>query len=94
MPNCYKCSAELNSDTDFGRQESCTKCGFSTHCCRNCIFFDLSKYNECAESNADRVVDKEKANFCDYFKPGNQKGAINKAQSAKEAAEALFKKLK
>ena len=36
--------------------------------CKNCEFYDTSAYNECKESQAERVVDKEKANFCDYFK--------------------------
>ena len=36
-------------------------------CCLNCTFHDPSSYNECREPSAERVVDKEAANFCDYF---------------------------
>ncbi len=42
----------------------------------------------------DRVVDKEKSNFCDYFKAGNP-GSVtgtSKIDAARAAAEALFKK--
>lgn len=93
MPKCYKCSNELRLDLDYGRQDSCPKCNFSTHVCMNCEHFDKSKYNECTEPVADRVVDKEKANFCDYFKPGNViSGGISAAEKARAAAEALFKK--
>ncbi len=94
MPKCYKCSNELRAEFDYGRQDSCPKCNFSTHVCMNCVHFDRSKYNECTEPVADRVVDKEKSNFCDYFKagnPGDTTGA-SKADAARTAAEALFKK--
>jgi hypothetical protein len=60
----------------------------------NCIFYDRSRYNECGESNADRVVDKEKGNFCDYFKPSDRTSndGMSAAERARLAAEALFKK--
>ncbi len=35
----------------------------------NCRFYDETAYNECSEPSAERVVDKEKSNFCDYFSP-------------------------
>jgi len=38
-------------------------------------------------------VDKDRANFCDYFvAKGPAKGRMNRAQNAREALEALFKK--
>jgi hypothetical protein len=41
------------------------------------------------------VVDKEKGNFCDYFKPGDRKNSgLSAAEQALKAAEALFKKTK
>ena len=36
----------------------------------NCRFYDSSAYNDCSEPAADRVVEKDKANFCDYFSAG------------------------
>lgn len=62
-------------------------------CCKMCTFYDPKSYNECRESSADRIQDKEKANFCDYFKI-NALGA-DPDQAKKEAlakAAALFKK--
>lgn len=32
-----------------------------------CAFYDPHSYNECKEPVAERIIDKEKANFCDYF---------------------------
>jgi hypothetical protein len=57
------------------------------------MHFDPKAYNECNEPQADRVLEKERANFCDYFTPGN--GTIGAAKSKDDlmsAAEALFKK--
>jgi hypothetical protein len=38
-------------------------------------------------------VDKERANFCDYFvAKGPHQGKVNRTQDARDALEALFKK--
>ncbi len=50
-----------------GRTEPCAECGADLSCCHNCRFYSPGAPNDCAEPNAERVLDKEKANFCDYF---------------------------
>jgi hypothetical protein len=57
-----------------------------------CKFYDVRVYNECKESNADRVVDKEKSNFCDYFSPVSGKIDDSSLDNLKTAADSLFKK--
>ncbi len=89
--NCWKCGASLTA-SDYGRQDSCAKCGVDTHACLNCVNHHRSYNNECIESQADRVVDKEKSNFCDWFKPRASAGEGAPSKDAlKAAAEALFK---
>ena len=90
--NCWSCGGKLE-DSDYGRQHSCPGCGKDTHVCRNCGFHDRSYNNECRENQADRVVEKERANFCDYFSPvsGAGAGAPSK-DDLLSAADALFKK--
>lgn len=62
-------------------------------CCKNCQFYDPKSYNECRESSADRITDKEKANFCDFFKLGSSyNDAEKQKQEALAKAAALFKK--
>ena len=57
------------------------------------MFYDAKSYNECRESMADRVPDKEKANFCDYFKIGSSHtDAEKQRQELLAKAQALFKK--
>lgn len=53
----------------MSRREACSRCEAELHCCLNCTFHDPSNYNECREPSAERVVDKERSNFCDYFAP-------------------------
>ena len=78
---------------EYGRGDSCMKCGRDTHVCRNCNHYDPAYNNSCKENQADRVVDKEKANFCDYFSSGTPKAAgSSSAETLKNAAEALFRK--
>lgn len=90
---CYKCGAqiEFESGKDIGRSEECTSCYSSIRCCLMCKFYDKNSYNECKEPTADRVVEKEKANFCDFFKLGIS-SASNDKEDLLAKANALFKK--
>ena len=93
--SCWSCGNSL-TPLDYGRQDTCKKCGKDSRVCKNCVHHDPSAHNECHENQADRVLEKERSNFCDYF---SAKDAYlgNKATSKdqlKAAAEALFKKNK
>jgi len=89
---CWNCSAPLTA-LDYGRADTCKKCGHDTKVCKGCTFYDRSAHNECHETQADRVVEKERSNFCDYFRPASREGAVSASRdSARAAAEALFKK--
>ncbi len=90
---CWSCAQPL-SYLEYGRGDRCQKCGRDTRVCKGCVHYDRSAYNECREPQADRVVDKERSNFCDYFRPksGGAQGGEDPVAKAKAAAEALFKK--
>src|SRR5689334_15348304 len=96
MPACHKCGRGLNADADYGRQDTCQGCRNPTRVCLNCKNYDKSQYNDCSEPAAERVVEKEKSNFCDYFKPSEKTDGAASGLSARElaikAAEDLFKK--
>lgn len=93
---CYKCHSILIFDEKIkiSRQEDCHKCHTDLHCCRMCIYFDPTAYNECHESIAERITVKEKTNFCDYFKiiQGKRDDLQNKNTELLKAANSLFKK--
>ncbi len=96
MLTCFKCLKELSLDSSvkLSRTETCPSCLSDLHCCKMCLHWDKNSYNECRESMAERQVDKEKANFCDYFKI--QTGAKNDPEAERrkqlEKAMSLLKK--
>jgi hypothetical protein len=61
----------------------------------NCRFHDPDAYNQCRETPAERVVDKDRSNFCEYFvfrDAPTSKGPEDKTPGAKAKLEDLFKK--
>jgi hypothetical protein len=90
---CFHCKNEIPLISKVGFRDECDKCRYDLHVCKNCEFYDPKVYNECRETSADVVKEKERANFCDYFSP-NQSGSVenDRAAKLKAAAEALFKK--
>jgi hypothetical protein len=40
----------------------------------NCRFYDAAYHNQCREPQAERQVDQERGNFCEYFDPGAASG--------------------
>ena len=89
---CYSCGKETGFKEFVGRGDVCPHCRRDARVCKNCQFYDPKVYNECREPSAERVVEKEKSNFCDQFtmKSGGT-GSATKLDP-KAAAEALFKK--
>jgi len=67
MKKCYKCKNEVKVDKIVGRKDICPFCQSDLRCCLNCRHYDPGSYNQCREPQADRVLDKDRSNFCDYF---------------------------
>lgn len=91
---CYKCKGTLSlvSVDNIPRSEECPHCYANVRCCMMCEFYDTNSYNECREPSADRHLEKEKANFCDYFKLNQSAKYETEKNDALSAANALFKK--
>lgn len=93
LKRCWKCQTSLEQIA-YSRAESCPQCDSQVRVCKNCQCYDPRAYNACREPQSERVVDKEKATFCDFFKPGQLQKVDKVAsvrQDARRAAEALFK---
>ncbi len=91
---CWKCGATLrNLLLPFSRYEECSTCKADLHACISCKNYAPNLSDACNEDRADFVLDKEKANFCDYFKV-NPKAYSKKddadAKAAKASLAALF----
>ena len=91
---CWSCGAALAAP-DYGRESRCPACAKATHVCRNCRFYAPGRPNDCAEPVAERVLDKERPNFCGYFEPAKRDkpaAAQPSADDLRHAAEDLFKR--
>lgn len=91
---CWKCGASLAELTlPLRRLEECKRCGAELHVCKLCEWYSVAVAKHCREPIAEEVKDKERANFCDYFKP--RPGAYSTvstaaADKAKADLDALF----
>ncbi len=94
MKICFRCRKEITLDSPPGRRDTCPFCRADLHCCRNCAFYDPAAYNECREPQAERVVEKERSTFCDYFRfrDAAASPAGTKSGSARDKLDTLFKK--
>lgn len=96
---CHACRREipLAVGESVGFRDECPGCGSDLHACLNCAHHDPGAYNACREPNAERVLDPERANRCDYFRPSRRTSADGESttdprQAAQAALEALFDK--
>ena len=97
--HCWNCGQGLTK-LEYGRELRCPRCDKPTHCCRNCRHYAPGRPNECREPMVDRVIAKDRANFCDWFQPllrshspqaGETQSTATDPESLKRAAEDLFK---
>lgn len=94
---CVNCGLVFQPvDNRVGRRDACSKCGADLHACVQCEHHDPSAYNECRETQADRVQVKDRANFCDHFAIRPESAGSGPRPGSKEdlkaKAEALFGK--
>ncbi|MBN2049124.1 MAG: hypothetical protein JW760_01665 [Spirochaetales bacterium] len=86
---------EIRDPRSVGRSSTCPDCGKDLKICLNCDFYDQNAHWECRESISERVAEKDRGNFCDFFrfsgKPfaGNS-GKDDKAYKARSDLKNLF----
>jgi len=91
---CWNCGTALDDvPRPISRHEHCPKCFEALHCCRLCRHYRARASITCDEDRADPPVNKENANFCDYFRPaqgayGAERG--DRSQTARAELDALF----
>ncbi|HEX9852935.1 MAG TPA: hypothetical protein VGA68_07960 [Woeseiaceae bacterium] len=87
---CYRCGASLAGlSLPLSRQDECPVCENYLHVCRMCIYFDRHVPRQCREDGAEEVLEKERPNFCDWFKPSASAFDIQSAGQAEQAKSAL-----
>lgn len=89
---CWGCGSDLTT-ADFGRETLCLSCGKATRVCKNCRWFDPARSLQCQEPMAEKVQDKARANYCEFFeatRDARDAGAAV-AVDVRKTAEDLFK---
>lgn len=93
MRLCHKCKTAIADDIFVGRQAQCPFCGTDLHSCLNCFFYNPGSYNDCREPQAERVLEKSRSNFCDFFKFMQEMNfSGDTGSTTKDRLDALFKK--
>jgi len=91
---CWRCGADLKRvPRPFSRFAECPECRVELHVCRMCRHYDPRYIGECDHEFADKVLDKEKANFCSHFRPSRrayQGGEDTGKRKAQQELESLF----
>ncbi|MFW5693884.1 MAG: hypothetical protein ACOCYB_01855 [Alkalispirochaeta sp.] len=68
MAVCYKCGYTFPEDLVVTRALECPQCSAPVRCCKNCVFYEPGAHWDCRETIPEPVSDKERSNFCDYFR--------------------------
>ncbi len=89
---CWKCGKTQEVLLPFSRYEECSHCKADLHVCRACKHYVAQLSSSCLEDRADFVLDREKANFCDYFQP-NPRAYSGSDDSEAKAARAKLAEL-
>lgn len=91
MNKCHKCGAAIDIEK-VSRRDECYACGSDLHACLNCTFYDEGRANQCFEPQAERVTEKHRANYCDYFQFKDEGQKKSGKGEAGRLWEELFKK--
>ena len=68
--SCWHCGGSLAAlSLPLSRRDECPHCRAELHVCRMCTHFAADIARRCREDDAEEVKEKQRANFCDYFKP-------------------------
>jgi hypothetical protein len=90
---CAKCRNPYEVKDRIGRKDTCPKCDADLHTCLNCRHYNPRAHNECNETQAEWVREKDRSNFCDYFEPSRGAGAGPPSTARQNDARARFEDL-
>jgi hypothetical protein len=94
MRTCHFCGRQLDEKMEVYRASTCVSCGKDLKICYNCRFYSKGIHNDCLETSAEPVRDKDRSNFCDYFKfkdaASAERSSSDRKQDARESFLNLF----
>ncbi len=92
MIKCPKCLTPIDLEL-ISFKDDCPSCRTDLHACVYCTFYDEGRSNRCREPQADYVKERDRANFCEYFRfKGGEGGKASSREEAEKLWSQLFKK--
>ncbi len=91
MATCFECGAPLPSR--IFRNTLCESCGADAKVCLNCDFYDVGAQWQCRETISEPVREKNRANFCDFFRPAAASRGSSKKPENDDGARDAFSRL-
>ncbi|MCG8418280.1 MAG: hypothetical protein MJE77_10095 [Proteobacteria bacterium] len=97
---CWTCGNEqyfgVKVGVIVGRHDECPHCGADLRCCKNCSNYDPNVHNQCRETTAEFIRERERANFCAHFVFRDSDGPLGQpdTNATKAKLEAMFKNFK
>ena len=100
MKACFKCGTAIELEK-VSRRDECPGCGADLRVCLNCAFYAESRANACVEPKVEPVKEKDRANYCDFFRfkegvtssPRAGISGMGQKNSGKAEAEKLWNEL-
>lgn len=86
-PACHHVQHFLDKPTF---RASCDQCDADLHACLTCRFYAPNAADACREPSAERVEHADRANWCEYWQPGDTAAAQASDADAKAKLAALF----
>ncbi|OGQ90913.1 MAG: hypothetical protein A2289_26885 [Deltaproteobacteria bacterium RIFOXYA12_FULL_58_15] len=91
--SCWSCRQETEMEDKVMRDNECPHCRLDMRSCKNCQYYDPGAHNDCRETIAEYVPEKERANFCGMWTAfQGERDPGEDINAAKAKLEALFKK--
>ena len=91
---CWRCGTALKPDQlPVNRLEQCHHCHADLYVCRLCRSWNPRYTSKCSHDHADPPLDRERANFCQYFNPAAgvfRNAGAPPGEAARTDLEALF----
>ncbi len=100
MRVCYFCGTVIDDSLRIYRETKCPNCGRDLKICYNCEFYSPGSHWDCRESIPEAVREKDRANFCEYFRFKEVKNpkainysSISKRKTREQKSKENFNKL-
>lgn len=91
---CWRCGTAVKSDQQpITRLEQCRHCHADLHVCRLCRSWNPRYTSKCSHDHAEPPLDRERANFCQYFRPAAGVFRKNTGTPAEETARTVLESL-